>query len=166
MMRTSFLVLILAGCGTSGVDRGAVENKAQPPPEAAPAPVVQTDSLTGLYESGQGPRRSQMCLVDGSGGASRFGLVLWGAGEASCSGAGTAARTGDVVRFTMEGDQACVVEGRVDGTRLAFPSSLPEGCAYYCGQGASLARATFVKVGGTSEDAGRARDLVGDPLCG
>lgn len=164
MMRTSLLVLILAGCGTSSVDSGAIGNKAQPPPDAARA-TVQTDTLTGLYESGQGPRQSQMCIVDRSGGA-RFGLVLWGTGDASCSGAGMAVRAGNLLRLSMEGDQACVIEAQVDGTRVTFPSSLPAGCAYYCGGGASLARATFVKTGGTAEDASRARDLVGDPLCG
>jgi hypothetical protein len=157
----ALLALLLAGCGSGG---GGNNNphQAHPPAQAA----VQTAALTGLYESGQGPQRSQLCMIERGAGGTRFGLVLRGAADASCSGAGTASRRGALVRLTMEGDQPCVVEARLEGGRLVFPASLPSGCAYYCGGSATMAGAAFAKVGGTEQDALRALDLVGDPLCG
>jgi hypothetical protein len=66
----------------------------------------------------------------------------------------------------MTGDEQCVIEARIDGTRVTMPQTLPAGCAYYCGAGARMTGAAFDKTGGTAEDAMRAIDLVGDRLCG
>ncbi|HEX8193828.1 MAG TPA: hypothetical protein VF552_13100 [Allosphingosinicella sp.] len=130
-----------------------------------PAAPVQTATLTGLYESGTAPRRSQMCVVE-SGGRARFGLVAWTGPDESCSGNGVAVRSGDALRLTMQGDEACTFEARIEGTRVVFPAALPAGCAYYCSRGGRLAGAAFDKTGGTEADAARAQDLIGDPLCG
>ena len=160
MTRTKLIaipLLLLCACGTGGVTERA-DNAVQA--------AVQTANLTGLYEGGAERRPSQMCIVDRGSGNSRFGLVVHGAGEASCSGAGSAVRTGEVLRLTMTGDEQCTIEARIAGAQVTFPASVPEGCAYYCGAGASLAGAELVKTGGEADDAMRARDLVGDPLCG
>jgi hypothetical protein len=171
-----FLPLLLCGCGArdslgnngststpSAVPGDAVPHAAGPAEPAQPAPP-QTASLTGLYETGAAPRRSQMCMIE-RGGSTRFGLVNWGAGNDSCSGNGTAVRQGDVLRLTMTGDSACTIEARIEGTRVVFSASVPAGCAYYCGQGARLGGATFDKTGGAEADALRAEDLAGDRLC-
>jgi hypothetical protein len=42
---------------------------------------------------------------------------------------------------------------------------VPDGCAYYCGARARLTGARFAQVGTGREDAAKAKDLVGDPLC-
>lgn len=160
MKRLLYLLLVpLAGCG-SGDGPG---NRAA---DKAPEKAVQTSQLTGLYEGGEGPQRNQMCILDGAGGNARFGLVVWGPEERSCSGSGQATRQGNVLRLAMTGDEQCVIDARIDGTRVTMPQNLPAGCAYYCGAGARMTGAAFDKTGGTAEDAGRAVDLVGDPLCG
>ena len=150
-------------------NNGAPAAAGQTTPEAAeptaPVQAVQTSSLTGLYESGPEGRRNQMCVIDRGTGDARFGIVLWGAGNESCSGNGTAVRQGGTLRLTMTGDETCTIDARIDGTRVAFPPALPAGCAYYCSRGARFAGATFDKTGGSAEDAMRAQDLVGDRLC-
>jgi len=155
-------LLALSSCGGGGT--------AEQANQAAPAPAlkaVQTAALTGLYEGGSGEARNQLCILDRAGSDSRFGLVVWGANLHSCSGTGSAARDGDTLRLSMAGDESCAIEARIDGNgAVTLPDSLPEGCAYYCGAQASLAGADFAKVGGTAQDAARATDLVGDPLCG
>ena len=165
--RCAFLALsLLAGCGPDdGTDRarspGESDDRSTTPAEAA----VQTADLTGLYQSGGGAEPSQLCVLDRGTGNARFGLVLRGPGEGVCSGAGAAVRRGESVALTMEGDEPSAIEARLAGRRLTFPAELPAGCAYYCGSGATMAGAEFAKVGGTAQDAMRARDLVGDPLC-
>jgi len=159
------LALLLAGCGSGTGGGGNVAAPADAAEQTVKA-AVQTATLTGLYEGGTGPQRNQLCILDRGTGDSRFGLVVWGGAESSCSGAGSAVREGNVLRLTMEGDQPCAVAGSIEGARLTFRGSVPAGCAYYCGAGASMAGAAFDKVGGTAEDAARALDLVGDPLCG
>ncbi len=156
---------LLAGCGAGHAGNQA-ERAADEEADRAVKQAVQTSTLTGLYEGGSGPRRSQLCVVERGTGDSRFGLVVWGAGEASCSGVGAAVRDGPVLRLAMEGDAPCTVVGRIEGADVTFAGTVAQGCAYYCGAGASMDGATVVKVGGTAEDAMRGRDLVGDPLCG
>ena len=148
------LALVAAACGTERNPNGA-----EPVRRA-----VQTANLTGLYQ-GVGTPPSQICILDRGIGNARFGLDLRDAGGRSCSGAGAAAREGGALRLTMAGDEPCVIAAAIADGEVAFPESLPAGCAYYCGAGAAMAGARFAKVGGDVEDAMRARDLVGDPLC-
>ena len=152
MRKALILVLYLAGCS-----RESEHPSVRPP--------VQTATLTGLYEGRGGDARNRLCVVE-RGGEARFGLVAWRAGGPGCSGAGTAVREGDRLRLDMAGEEACRLEARIDGRGVAFAAAAPPGCAYYCASGASFAGLAFEKVGGSDADALRARDLVGDALCG
>ncbi|MEA3017715.1 MAG: hypothetical protein QOI38_2437 [Sphingomonadales bacterium] len=174
MKRALLLTLLAAACQPQDAmtDNGVPASTAAAPGETAPATpatpaqAVQTATLTGLYE---GPAaaggRSQMCMVDRAAGGTRFAIVLRGPGSESCSGDGSAVRQGNVLRLNMAGDEACTVEARIEGGRIAFPATTAPGCAYYCSRGARFAGATFDKTGGRAEDAMRAEDLVGDRLC-
>jgi hypothetical protein len=157
------LVLLPAACGRGDASNGTVATGGA----QAPAGPVQTDTLTGLYESGSGPRRNQLCMIARDGGNTGFGFVAWSSGDPSCSASGVAQRDGNRLRLLLDGDQSCALEARIDGGRVTFPTNVPEACQrYYCGPGAQMAGVQFDKVGGGEADALRATDLVGDPLCG
>jgi hypothetical protein len=162
-------LLLLGACrAQEGMSNNAANSSVGGAPAGgteAPAAPPQTATLTGLYESGTAPQRSQMCAVEASGRA-RFGLVVWSAPNESCSGNGIATRSGDTLRLTMQGDEPCTIDARIEGTRVTFPPNVPAGCAYYCSRGGRLAGAAFDKTGGTDADAARAQDLIGDQLCG
>jgi hypothetical protein len=131
---------------------------------AASAPAVGTrrsSGLTGLYESGGPQAVNQLCIVDDG-----FGIVIWGAALASCSGSGRIERDGDRLRLTMTGDSPCVLEARIRGTTIALPEEAPASCSYYCGARARLAGTQLRRVDASRADALKARDLVGEPLCG
>lgn len=159
------LLLVLAACqqqqpaGRSGGGNEAAEPTAQ---RRAEPPRLGT--LVGLYE-GQGTPRNQMCVVEGKGGEARFGLVVWGGNMHSCSGAGTLAKDGGKLRLAMAGDSACTIEATISGKSIRLPDKAPAGCAYYCGARASLGGAELTQTGTTENDAMKAKDLVGDPLC-
>ena len=153
-----FASCLAAGCGQGGAP-GSDGSRTS---AAAPRGPVQTATLTGLYES-EGPAPGQLCITE-QGRAARFGLVSRRSGP-GCSGAGTATRTGATLRLVMDGDSPCTIQARLAGGRVTFPEGLPGGCAYYCAPGAQAGGLALVKTGGTREDALRARDLVGGPLC-
>ena len=156
-------LLLLASCLAAGCGQGSPGNDSGNGTAAStPRGPVQTATLTGLYES-EGAAPGQLCITE-QGRAARFGLVSRRDGP-GCSGAGTATRTGATLRLVMDGDSPCAIEARIAGGRVAFPASLPRGCAYYCAPGAQAGAVAFVKTGGTREDALRARDLVGGRLC-
>ena len=144
------------GASVERGDGGAVER----------ASSVQTTDLTGLYEEAPGGgQRARMCVVSKAGTVA-FGIVTETPDGGSCAGAGEAKRIGGVMRLTMGGDQQCVIDAKATGTAVTFPATVGPGCAYYCAPGATLAGEAFEKTGGTTEDAMRATDLAGDPLCG
>jgi hypothetical protein len=158
------LACVLAtGCGQQG--EGTGNGAASGPAPGARRGPVQTATLTGLYET-NGTPPSQLCITE-QGRAARFGLVIRRNGRPGCSGAGTALRSGGVLRLTMNGESPCTIEARLEGGRLSFPASLPATCSYYCAPGAAAGAGgtAFEKTGGTNEDALRARDIVGDRLC-
>lgn len=131
----------------------------------APQPATGEATMVGLYEGGVTQPRNQLCLAPGEDGATRFGLVVWGSANHSCSGSGAATREGGRLRLAMAGDEACILDAQIAGPTLTLPAALPEGCAYYCGANASMAEAQLTQVGTTRADAAKATDLVGEPLC-
>jgi hypothetical protein len=103
----------LAGCRGRG-EAGA----SGPRTRAAPGAPVQTATLTGLYEGGDGPRRNQMCMIEREGRAAPASASSPGApGDKNCSGSGTATREGNVLRLRLDGDESCALEARIDGRR-------------------------------------------------
>lgn len=158
MKRVLIALMLVAGCGAGG-EQGD-DNGTQ-----AAAQAVGTAGLTGLYEGGPTTRPSQMCVIDRGSGNAQFGLVVWGANMHSCSGSGSVVRDGDTLRLAMAGDESCTIEARIEGGNVTLPETVPEGCAYYCGARAQLNGVSFAKKGSTAEDAMRATDLVGEPLC-
>lgn len=171
MKKLLFASLLLASCSGSDEPEPKVEGNSA-------APAVQTKAqserpetptalatLTGLYEGGGREPRHQMCVVKGQGGEQRFGLIVWGSNQHSCSGSGTVTRNGDRLRLAMAGDSACTIEASISGKTIKLPDTVPQGCAYYCGQRASLRGAELTQQDTTEQSAMRAKDLVGEPLC-
>jgi hypothetical protein len=169
MKKSLLLLLFLAGCGRDDPESG---NRAAPDGATAEAdragpsgPAAAASArLTGLYEGGAGERKNQLCIV-GEGREARFGLLVWGGNLHSCSGAGDALREGDRLSLRMTGDETCTLAATLKDGTVTLPSTLPTGCAYYCGARASLANATFTRSGSTEADAKKATDIAGDPLC-
>ena len=165
MKRILIALLLLAGCRGSEEQANQAAPTAQPGKEQPAAQPAALATLTGLYEGGTAQRPDQLCVTEGKGGAHRFGLVVWCANDHSCSGSGTVSRRGDSLRLTMLGDSSCAIEAPIRGTTVTLPATLPQGCAYYCGARATLGGASFTQKGTTNDDALKAKDLVGDPLC-
>lgn len=165
MKKLLLALLLLAGCreaeqkqaGGEAAD-GNMSAKA-----VSGGPIA---TLTGLYEGGQGSApRNQLCMVENSDTDTRFGLVVWGGGQHSCSGSGSVERSGDRLQLKMTGDEACTINARIAGNEVVLPEAIPEGCAYYCGARATMNGARFAQVGTGREEAAKAKDLVGDSIC-
>ena len=175
-MKKSLIALALvAGCGGAGPERGndaapAASNAAgQSAPDSEsrgkPETAGTSGQLTGLWESGSGQQKNQLCIVDKATGNAQFGLIVWGGDMHSCSGAGSAVRSGERLTLTMAGDSACSIDATMDNGTIRLPASVPAGCSYYCGARAQLTNATFERTGSTVGDAMKAKDLAGDKLC-
>jgi hypothetical protein len=164
-MRQVLMALVLvAGCG-AGSDQGNESGGTGAGRSGRDGGSVQITELAGLYEGGPPLRPHQMCVIEKAGEAS-FALVVWGTGMHSCSGSGRAVREGNTLRLSMAGDESCTMEAKINGTNATLPDNLPQGCAYYCGAQAKLGGASFTKKSSKVEDAMKAKDLVGEPLCG
>lgn len=169
MKKLLLTLLFLPGCSDEeSANRQAPANgaaPAEPAPRSAAGAAPALATLVGLYEGGDSARPHRMCVVEAAG-ETRFGLVVWGANDHSCSGAGTVAREGGTLRLAMTGDSACTIPATISGRTVTLPSRLPAGCSYYCGARASMTGVSLTQTGTTRADAGKAQDLVGEPLCG
>jgi hypothetical protein len=65
----------------------------------------------------------------------------------------------------MTGDETCRIEARIRDGAVTLPDQVPAGCAYYCGPTARFSGPPLARKGSRVEDALKAKDLVGEPLC-
>jgi hypothetical protein len=167
MKKLLIALLILGGCSRGQDGQGGGNASGQPGGASASAPGTpgRIGTLMGLYEGGDVSPKNQLCMVENEGEQPRFGLVVWGSNQNSCSGSGTAERNGERLQLKMTGDESCTIEARISGKTVILPEKVPDGCAYYCGANARLTAARFDQVGTGRDDAVKAEDLVGDPLC-
>ncbi len=167
MKKLLIALVFLAGCSRGEEQQGGgnAAASAEGGTASAAGGPGRLGTLTGLYEGGDVDPKNQLCMVDNKGEAPRFGLVVWGANQHSCSGSGTAERNGDRLQLKMTGDEACTIDARISGKSIVLPEKVPDGCAYYCGANARLTATTFTQKGTGKDDAAKAKDLVGDPLC-
>ncbi len=175
-MKKSLIALALvAGCGASDREPGngvaadsnpsEAETAAAKGGEGSVATADATSALTGLYEGPAGAQRNQLCVIDKASGNAQFGLIVWGSNMHSCSGAGTAVRSGERLTLTMGGDSSCTINATIRGGTVTLPATLPAGCSYYCGARAQMTGVTFERSGSSTADAVKARDRAGDSLC-
>lgn len=169
-MKMSFLLLLLLAACSGGDDANNMAESdprsvSAAPKAAGPGEAPALTTLVGLYEGGDSARPHRMCVVE-EGGGTRFGLVVWGGNDHSCSGAGTVTREGATLRLAMSGDSACTIAAPISGKTITLPAQLPAGCSYYCGARATMNGVSLTQTGTTEAAAAKAQDLVGEPLCG
>src|SRR5688572_16057158 len=152
MHKLLLALVLLASCSSGG---GAGANHSEEPRKTAPERGTRAtvpESLVGLFEGGQSGAVNQLCIVE-RGGESRFGLLLWGDNDHSCSGSGTVERESGRIYLAMAGDSPCRMEARFEGGQLRLADEQPAGCAYYCGARARMAGARLTQSGQTESDA-------------
>ena len=155
------ILLVLAACSPQQEADG---NRSESQSRSFAGRPLAFGGLSGLYESGAAPDRSQMCILR-RGHSTQFGLVVRKSPTDLCSGSGVALSVSGGIEFRMNGDSRCRIRGRISGQKIIFPAMVERGCAYYCGGRADLANIAFARMKGGRRAARSARDLVGEPLC-
>ena len=134
MNKALIALALVAGCGASEREGGnAVAVGEQGGGAAASSPggtgagapdkAGTAARLTGLYEAGAGPQKSQLCMVEKSAGEAQFGIIVWGANMLACQGVGTATRTGERLTLEMGGDRACRIEATIREGAISLPAA-------------------------------------------
>lgn len=160
-----FLFLLMAACSPKSEDDPQPQARRTYLPDFHFSRHTRLESIEGLFEGGSGASADQLCIIDRKGHP-QFGLVIRGLGNRSCSGAGSARRRGNNLQLTMTGDSPCTLDGRITGKTITLGSRPPGGCSYYCGGGASFAGVALSQSNAGEKAAMKAKDLVGEPLCG
>lgn len=134
---------------TAAVERGLVRDSGD-------------GDVTGLYARDT----DRVCVVR-QGGGYRVGVFADYGDGLSCSGRGTAARSGGglAIELRAKDGTACAFEAKFDGERIGFPANLPETCKKLCGPRASLAALDVERLSESAAEAGALRTAEGERLC-
>ena len=177
MKRALFLALVLAACSSEPASvtdaKAAVEgNTDDSVGRALDKAAVDMGIIPGeskIAFEGSFERRSDLgtdrfCAV-ADGDDYRIGLLTVYGADSQCEARGRATRDGENVTVTLEGKEECRFIAHFDGIELAFPGALPDGCADYCSDRASMSGTSFyfVEQGKTAAAAQRGRKL--ERLC-
>lgn len=164
------LALALSACGS--INREAEE---QPEPKAGSLEEAAIDSgaipdlgqlsLAGRYEQSSELGADKFCAV-GDGKDYKIGIVAAFGPTAQCEGQGRATLSGETVRIELSGEENCSFEASFDGVEIRMPGNVPEACASYCSDRASLAGVSIplVEEGDAAAERIRGREI--EKLCG
>lgn len=157
--------LLLAACSAATPDPGA-----SPTPPSLESAAIQRGLIpdpgnsdpTGLYARDT----DRLCVVR-DGAAWRVGaFVDYGQGV-SCTGRGTAARSGATLAIELRARDGtrCAFDARFEGDRIRFPATLPDACARFCGPRASFAALDVERLSDSPAEATALRSAEGKRLC-
>ncbi len=161
------LLLGLAGCSSGGDD--AEQAPADPPPLETAAiergivrDPADTD-VTGLYARDT----DRVCVVK-QGAGYRIGAFVDYGDRVSCTGTGTAARSGETLSIELKGKggATCAFDAKFDGERITFPANVPDDCTKLCGPRASFAALEVERLSESAAEAAALRSAEGTRLCG
>lgn len=165
MTRALALPLLLAACSGGGSG-----NEVASPPDLESAAIERglvrdpgDSDVTGLYARDT----DRVCIVKRASGY-RIGVFVDYGDGLNCSGAGTAARSGETLSIELKGKKGttCTLDARFDGEHITFPATLPDGCAKLCGSRASLAALDVERLSQSDAEAAAVRSGNGTRLCG
>ena len=159
--------LLLAACSGSG----APDPAASPtPPDLESAAIERgivrdpkASDVTGLYARDT----DRLCVVP-DGTAYRVGAFVDYGDKVSCTGRGTAARSGSTLAIEFKGrnGETCSFDAKFDGDRITFPANVPDSCAKLCGPRASFAALEVERLSESAAEAEALRSAEGTRLCG
>ncbi len=176
MKRALLIIFLLAACadepaavdGEAAVSGSADDSVGRALDKAA----VDTGIIPGesrIAFEGSFERRSDLgtdrfCAV-ADGNDYTIGVLAVFGPDSKCEARGNASRDGEDVTIAFNGEESCRFIAHFDGIELAFPGVLPDGCASYCSDRASLSGTSyyFVEQGRAAASAQRGREL--DRLC-
>ena len=178
MKRALWPLLLLAACSGEGDSVAEAEASVSGTTDnsvgrALDKAAVQTGLIPGeskIAFEGSFERRSDLgtdrfCAVSDGGDDYRIGLLAVYGADSECEARGTAMRDGENVSIRFSGGDECRFTAHFDGIELVFPGTLPDGCADYCSNRASLSGTSyyFVEQGKAAAALSRGREL--DRLC-
>ena len=177
MKRALFALALLAACsddtvpandGEAAVEGNADNSVGNALDEAAVdvglIPGESKIAFEGSFERRSDLGTDRFCAV-ADGDDYRIGLLSVYGADSQCEARGTASRDGENVTIALDGKEECRFIAHFDGIELAFPGVLPDGCATYCSDRASMSGLSyyFVDQGKTAAAAQRGRKL--ERLC-
>ena len=124
-------------------------------------PDLSTASLSGRYEGRNAIGTDKFCAVrDGDHYA--IGIFAAFGNTAHCEGQGMARATGKTVEIVLQGKGNCRFNALFDGVEIRMPGTVPESCAAYCSERASLAgvRVPLVEEGDEVARGMQGRDIA------
>ena len=154
--------LLLGGCGRHDAPSQPDSPGARLEAAAVDAGLV-TDpakvSLTGAWSRDT----DRVCIVPGTGGKARIGVLIdYGEGQ-GCAASGTVERSGGKLDLRLG---SCRIAATFDGERIVFPAEVPAECDPSCAGRASLAALSVDRQSDSVSEAATLRAPSGRLLCG
>ncbi len=177
MKRALFALALLSACSDepasiTDAEAAVAGNTDDSVGQALDKAAVDTGLIPGeskIAFEGSFERRSDLgadrfCAV-ADGDDYRVGLLTVYGADSQCEARGSASRNGEKVTITLNGKDECRFIAHFDGIELTLPGVLPDGCASYCSDRASISGTSFyfVEQGSAAASAQRGRKL--ERLC-
>jgi hypothetical protein len=169
MMRGVLLLMLaalLAACGPTAKQAASVDNASSAPDletaaiAAGVIPDPESTDITGLYARDT----DRICVIPDRFNF-RIGAYIDYGPNQSCSGSGTATRSGETLHIRFDEAEGCEFDAGYEGDRIVFPGRLPDECGKLCKGRASFAALDVALLSNSQAEASTLRNGKGKILC-
>ncbi len=170
----AIVMLLLAGCDsqsdnsivgslTGGDGAGAALDKKAV--EVGILPDAENLVFGGRFETRSEMGTDKFCSVKSGAKQYEIGALAVFGPESKCEARGRATISGEKVKISLSGKDACSFDAEFDGIELRFPGSLEKGCESYCSPRASFSGTSYFIVEQGDDNARRALGRDFEKLC-
>lgn len=168
------LPLLLAACNGTLEDNSQETQSSEDLDQAAINAGILTDpdniKLEGRFETRNDIGTDKFCAIKNGDNDYRVGILAVFGADSFCEGRGEANLDGENLNISLnqsirETDENCEFTASFDGISLQLPGEMPEACAKFCNNRASLTGTQYFQVEIGDEPARQSRGREFRPLC-
>lgn len=168
------LPLLLAACSGTAEDNSQETQSSEDLDQAAIDAGILTDpdniKLEGRFETRNDIGTDKFCAIKSGDNDYHVGILAVFGADSYCEGRGEASLDGENLNITLtqstrETDEVCEFTASFDGVSLQLPGEMPETCAKYCNNRASLSGTQYFQVEIGDEAARKSNGREFKPLC-
>lgn len=170
----AIILTFFVACQNPSADNGSEAQSNESLDQAAINAGILSDpntiQLEGRFESRNDIGTDKFCATKTENGHYNIGVLAVFGNDSLCEGQGIASLKGENLSVTLFGisrkdEGSCTFTASYDGVVIIFPGDIPQSCAKFCTNRASLSGTQYFQIESGNDAAKQLKGRAFNPLC-